>query len=86
MPEIAPGSGGVSTSARQGWVREDDTGEFVPCGCGKAVQRPDPEVTTAVQAQYAAVGETARRVFVCEREACDRRTVQVADHDKEGNR
>ena len=77
MAGIGPGSGGDATG---GWVRTDEEGDYIPCGCGQAVQRPDANATATVTAIE------ARRVFVCEREACDRRTVQRVATSTEGDR
>ena len=68
MAGITPGSGG---DAAGGWVRVDEQGEYIPCGCGQAVQRPDPDATVDVIDSH--------RVFACERPTCDRRTVQRAE-------
>jgi hypothetical protein len=71
MAGIEPGGGLSSGTSIEGWIRTDEQGAFVPCGCGQAVQRPDPDAV-------AADVENASRVFVCESDECDRRTVERA--------
>ena len=75
----SPRPGGLSSGTDvNGLVREDEDGEYTPCGCGLAVQRPDPEATAQVRAQDERDGAVSR-VFVCEGETCDRRTVQRSE-------
>jgi len=80
--------GGLSagTSVR-GWIREGaDGNEFVPCGCGQGVQRPDERALESVRSEAGIEGDDVERVFVCEREACGRRTVQWQTAVTEGEK
>lgn len=89
MARSEPGRGLPETTSVAGWLRSDEDGDYVPCGCGQAVQRPMGDVQAQVAAEYDAAGVDVQieRVFVCERDPCERRTVQrAADTDTEGNR
>lgn len=79
MSDVSSANGLAEGTTVEGWIRtESDGRQYVPCGCGQAVQRPAPERLDAVQAEYDAVSVEVTRVFVCEDDECDERTVQTA--------
>ena len=87
MSRTDPGGGLPAGTTSKGWVRSDEQGDYVPCGCGQGVQRPDDDVQAQVAGEYGAAGVEIDRVFVCERDVCDRRTGErAADTDMEDTR
>lgn len=79
MVDPHPGGLPEGTTLR-GFIRETPSGDlYVPCACGQAVQRPDATAAERIP--------EATRVFVCEDEDCDQRTVQqrLAATDVEGD-